>query len=75
MNGIIIKVINSLECSGLLTDGFTETVQDKTKKASRWIFLIFVSNFSRFVNATSNFFSSKMYKWKESQKSRKTIHE
>ena len=31
------KIIKSLEDSGVLTDGVTETVKDKIKKTRRWI--------------------------------------
>ena len=59
----IIKIIKSLEDSGVLIDGVTETVKHE-KKTRRRISWSFVSTFSRFNNATSNFFSSKKYNWK-----------
>ena len=40
----------------------------------KWISWCFVSTFNRFISATSNSFSSKRYKWKNSQKSRKKIY-
>ena len=58
----IIKIIKSLKDSGVLIDGVTETVKNEIKKARRWISWSFVSTFSRFISATSNFFSSKRYK-------------
>ena len=74
MNGII-KIIKSLDDSGILIDGLTETVKHEIKKARRWVSWTFVSRFSRFISTTSNFFSSKRYKWKRSQKSRNKIYE
>ena len=62
----IIKIIKPLEDLGVLIDGVTETVKHKIKKARRSISWSFVSTFSRFNNATSNFFSSKRYKWERS---------
>ena len=60
----IIKIIKSLEDSNVLTDGITETVKYEIKKARRQISSCFVSNFSCFISAKRDFFSSKMYKWK-----------
>ena len=60
----IIKIIKSLECSGILIDGVTETVKHEMKKTRMRISWSFVSTFSRFISVTSNFFSSKSYKWK-----------
>ena len=60
----IIKIIKSLEDSGVLIYGATETVKQE-KKTRRWISLGFVSISSRFNSATSNFFSSKRYKSKK----------
>ena len=60
----IIKIIKPLENLDVLIDGVTETVKHKIKKARRSISWSFVSTFSRFNSATSNFFSSKRYKWK-----------
>ena len=74
MNGII-KIIKSLDDSCILIDGLTETVKHEIKKARRWVSWSFVSRFSRFISTTSNFFSSKRYKWKRSQKSRNKIYE
>ena len=61
-----IEIIKSLEDSGLLIDGITETVKHEIKKTRRWISWSFVSTFSRFISAASNFFSSQRYKWKRS---------
>ena len=74
MNGII-KIIKSLDDSCILIDGLTETVKHEIKKTRRWVSWSFVSRFSRFISTTSNFFSSKRYKWKRSQKSRNKIYE
>ena len=60
----IIKIIKSLEDSGVLINGVTEKVNMKLKK--RRISLVFVSIFSCFNSETSDFFSSKRYKWKRS---------
>ena len=57
----IIKIIKSLENSGVLIDGITETVKDEIKKTRRQISWGFVSTFSYFISA-----ASKRYKWKES---------
>ena len=59
----IIKVIKSLEDSGLLIDGVTKTVKHEIKKTRRRISWYFVSTLSHFISVTSNFFSSKRYKW------------
>ena len=59
----VIKIIKSLEDSGVLFDGVTETVKDEIKKTRRQISWSFVSTFSHFISATSDFFSSKRYKW------------
>ena len=48
MNDIIIKILKSLKDSNVLVDGITETF----------------STISRFISTTSNFFSTKRYKWK-----------
>ena len=74
MNGII-KIIKSLDDSCILIDGLTETVKHEIKKTRRWVSWSFVSRFSRFISTTSNFFSSKRYKWKRSQKSRNKVYE
>ena len=72
----IIKIIKSLEYSGVLIDGVSETVNDEIKRTRRWISWNIVSTFNRFISATINFFSSnsKRYKWKRSSKSRKRIY-
>ena len=57
----ILKIITSLEALGASIDGVTETVKHEIKKTGRWISWSFVSNFSRFISATSNFFRSKKY--------------
>ena len=53
----IIKTKKSLEDSGVSIDGLTETVRHKktTRKPISWGF---VSTFSCFITATSNFFTS-----------------
>ena len=55
----IIKTIKSLEYSGVLIDGVTETLN------LRQISWSFVSTFSCFISKTSNFFYSKKYKRKK----------
>ena len=62
----IIKIIKSLKDSCALIDGVTETVKNETKKQEGGFLGAFVTIFSRFVSATSNFFSSKTYKWARS---------
>ena len=56
----IINIIKSLDDSGVLIDGVTESAKDKIKKTKTPI------SFSHFNSATSDFFSSKRYKWKGS---------
>ena len=55
----VMKIIKSLEDSGVLTDGVTETVKKEIKK--KMITWSFATTFSSFIviNATINFFSSK----------------
>ena len=55
----------SLEDSGVLIDRVIETVKNEMKKRRR-ISWSFVSTFSRFNGASSNFFSSKKDKWNRS---------
>ena len=57
----ITKIIKSLEDSGVLIHRVTETVKHEVKK-TRWISWSFVSIFSCFISATSDFFSSKRVK-------------
>ena len=64
----IIKIIKSLEDSGVLIDGFTETIKEEIKNTRGWISWSFASTFSCFISTTSNFFSSKRYKWKKVRK-------
>ena len=60
----IIKTIRSLEDSGVLTDGVTETVKHeiKNKKAD----FLELRTFSPFISTTSNIFISKRHKWERS---------
>ena len=62
----ITKIIKSLEDSGVLIDEVTETVKHEIKKQEDGISWSFISTFSRFISATSNFFSRKMYQQKRS---------
>ena len=48
--------MKSLKDSSVLIDGVAETVKHEIKKQEGW--------FSCVISATSNFFSSKTYKWK-----------
>ena len=70
----IFKIKKSLEYSGVLIDGVTETVNHEIRKKRRLVSWSFVSTFSRFISATNNFFNSKRYAWKKSQKIRKRLH-
>ena len=54
----------SLEDLGVLIDKITEAVKHEIKKTRRQISWRFFLTFSRFNSATSDFFSSKIYKWK-----------
>ena len=56
----IIKNIKSVEDSHVLIDGFTQTVKNEVKK-QKVDFILYFSTFGCFINATSNFFSSKRY--------------
>ena len=60
----IIKITKSLVDPNVLIDGITETVKHKIKKRRR-IFWRFFRTISRVISATSDFFSSKRYKWKK----------
>ena len=62
----ITKIIKSLEDSGVLIDGVTETVKHEIKKTRRQISWSFVSSFSHFISINCNFLSSKRYKWRRS---------
>ena len=62
----IIKIIKSLEDSHVLIDEVTETEKHEMKKTRRRISWSFVSTFSRFISAISNFLSGKRDKWKRS---------
>ena len=70
----IIKIIISLEDSGVLIDRVTETVKNEIKKTRRWISWGLLSTFSRFNSASSDFFSIKRYKRKRSKESRERIY-
>ena len=61
----IIKIIKSLEDSGVLIDGVTvtETVKHEIKKQEDKFSWNFVSTFSCFISANSNVFSCKWYTW------------
>ena len=61
----IIKIIESLEDSGVLIDGITGKVkyEKKTRTQISWKF---VSTFCHFISATSDFIISKWYQWKRS---------
>ena len=70
----IIKTIESLKDSNELIHGINETVKHRIKKTRRPISSCFVSTFGCFISATSDFFSTKRYKWKRSKKSWKWIY-
>ena len=55
----VIKIIKSLQDSGVLIDGVTETVTNEIKKTRRLISWGFVNTSSCFISRTSNFFNSK----------------
>ena len=58
-----VEIIKWLD-SHVLIDGVTETIKHEIKRIRRWISWSFVSTFSCFNSAASNFFSSKRYMWK-----------
>ena len=70
----IIKIVESLEKSSLLTDGATETVKHEIKK--RWIFLgyyityncIIDSTYGFFIDTTCGFFIDKCCNWKRTRR-------
>ena len=57
----IIKIKKSLEDSGVLIDGVIKTVKREIKRRSP-ISWSFISTFTRFNSATSDFVSGKRYK-------------
>ena len=57
----IIKVLKSLEDSGILIDRVTETVKYEIKKTRRQMSSRFGSTFILFISATGILFSSKRY--------------
>ena len=59
-----IKIIKSIEDLGVLSNEVTETVKHEMKKTRRRISWSFLSTFSSFISATSDFLRSKRYKWK-----------
>ena len=67
----IVKIIKSLEDTSVLVDGVTETVKHEIKETRIRISWSFVSTFSCFISTTSDFVSSKRYKWKRSLKSKR----
>ena len=58
----IINITKSLGYSNVLIDGITETVKSEMKKTRVWVSSCIISTISRFISATSNFFSNKKYK-------------
>ena len=62
----INKIIKSLEVLGALIVGVTETVKHEIKKARTEISWSNFSTIGCFISAISDFFISKMYKWKRS---------
>ena len=52
----IIKIVESLEKSGLLIGGATETVQHEIKKITRWISCCYDSTYDCFIDSTYGFF-------------------
>ena len=58
----ITKMIKSLEDSGVIINGVTETVKHEIKKNKKTHFLERFRTFSRFISANSNFFGSKRNK-------------
>ena len=75
-----IKIVDSLEKSGLLIDEGTETVKHEIKKSGRWIswgydgtYDCFIDiNCGFFIGTTWGFFIDKCYIWKRSHESIRT---
>ena len=71
----IIKIIESLQKSGLLIDGASETVKHGIKKPRRWISSCYDGNYGCFIdstngffiNTTYSFFINKFYNWKRTK--------
>ena len=61
----IIKIINSLEDSGVLIDRATERINHETKRQKGGFLGALLAPLTALC-ATSNFFSSKISKWKRS---------
>ena len=58
----IIKIMKSLEDSGVLIAGVIKAVKHEIKKKKRrWISWFFVSTLDCFIGATSDFFRGKSY--------------
>ena len=66
-----IKIIKSLEDSGVLINGVTEIVKHEIEKKKEGRFY---STFGCFIGTTCDFFSGKICRWKSSQESRKRIY-
>ena len=62
----VIRIGKSLEDSGVLIDGGTETVQHEIEKQEGGFLGALLAPFSSFISKTSNFFISKRYKLKRS---------
>ena len=62
----VIRIRKSLEDSGVLIDGGSETIQHEIEKQEGDFFGASLAPFSSFISKTSNFFISKRYKWKRS---------
>ena len=69
----IIKVIKSVQNSGVLIDGVTETGKHESKKQEGGFLGALSQSLAASVVQTCNFFSGKRYYWKRSHKSRKRI--
>ena len=59
----IIQKVESLEKSGLLIDGATETVKHEIKKTRRWISWGYNATYGFFTDTTCGFFIDKCYIW------------
>ena len=77
----IIKIVESLEKSGLLTDGGSKTVKDGIKKTRKWTVSFYDGTYSCFIDSTNGFFINtpyslffnKLYNWRKTKRSVSSI--
>ena len=65
----IIKIVESLEKSGLLIDGAPKTVIHEIRKQKRWISWCYDGTYGSFIDITYGFFINACHIWKRSHQS------